>query len=190
LFLFDLFCVQDLDAHRLILDALVGPGRRDRDVFLDHGLSLEHDRNHLLRAECRDRRHGDGIEALLDNGNFHRTWGHVKRRLPFRVGLGRRAAYDDLRSRDRAGLRANDYLDFRSGWWCLRRLCERRRRTEQHKGDAEPSQPAVRHGSSPNVTAMETDSRGLREEGLRDVKDVGVVSGRQRTRRRERQRTR
>ena len=104
LFLFDLFGVQHLDAHRLILDALVGSRRRDRDVFLDRGLSLQLDWNHLRRAEYGGHGHRDGIKTLFDHRDFHRTCGDAKRRPAFGVGLGGGAAHNDLRSEDRAAL--------------------------------------------------------------------------------------
>ena len=115
LFLFDLLCVQDLDAHRLILDALIGPRRGDGDVFLDRRLPLKGDRDHLGLAEhrrCADRHR---IETLLHDGDVHWTRYNLKYRPAFRIGLGRDAVDDDLRSRDGSAVRTNDDLDFRIG---------------------------------------------------------------------------
>ncbi len=106
-FFVDLFRVQHLDAHRLVLDAAVGPCRRYRDGFLNRGNLLELDLDRLLLAG------GDGDsgcqrrESLFDSDDLDGAWRDRNDSEPSRVGLVGRSADDNVRVAHRAGVRSH-----------------------------------------------------------------------------------
>ena len=106
-FFLDLVGVENLDAHRLILDPLVGSRGGDRDVFFDRRLRAKRDRDRAWFAGANVDRDRLGFEPFLGHDDLHRSGRHVERRATYRIGAVRRAVRDDRRIGDRAGVAAH-----------------------------------------------------------------------------------
>ncbi len=108
--LFDLFARQHFDAHGLILEPLVGSGRRhDGHGFLDGRLRLQvHD--HVLDRSGGDRHADrDRSEAGLHDGDADRSGARGDRDRSGCVGTVGSPGHDDLGIRD--GLSGRTHLD-------------------------------------------------------------------------------
>jgi hypothetical protein len=100
--LLDLLALEDLNAHGLILETLVGPGRcNDGDAFLEARLLLQLNDDLLRRASAHLHGCGHGHEPVLHDADIDLAGTGDDGGGTGRIGAMAGARHDDFRVLDR-----------------------------------------------------------------------------------------
>jgi hypothetical protein len=105
--LVDLFTVEHLHTHRLILEATVGARRGDRDRFLQRRSLVELDGDGLRLTRGNRDGHGHGHESFLEDRKLDRPRAHFNPRFAATIGQVGLPSHDNLRTRYRRPARGD-----------------------------------------------------------------------------------